>query len=183
MSKLPIVVNLFAGPGAKKSTIMHDVIAKLKWDNINVEMAPEFAKELTWEERTVALRDQLYIFGKQNHRQSRLVGQVDVVITDSPLPLSTIYAQDDGSESYEHFCKLVWARFHECNNMNFFVRRVKPYHEAGRSQTEQEAIYIDNLVQDMLINNDIRAKIVEGNEDGARRVFWDVLDTLKEVLV
>jgi len=43
-----IVVNLFAGPGAGKTTTMAGLFSKLKLDNIVCEMATEFAKELTW---------------------------------------------------------------------------------------------------------------------------------------
>ena len=35
-------------------------------------MATEFAKELTWEERQVALSNSIYVFGENNNIDSKL---------------------------------------------------------------------------------------------------------------
>ena len=46
----------------------------------------------TWEDRQVALSNQLYIFAKQSHAQVRLLNKVDYAISDSPLILN-LYSQ------------------------------------------------------------------------------------------
>ena len=82
-----LIVNLFAGPGAGKSTIAAYVFARLKMAGVNCELAPEFAKDKVWEHNQTALDNQIYVFAKQYYRITRCADQVDVVITDSPVAL------------------------------------------------------------------------------------------------
>ena len=67
---------------------------------VNTELVTEFAKDLTWEERKDALKNQLYVSGNQAFRLSRLNGKVDVVITDSPLPLGLFYLPKEEQELF-----------------------------------------------------------------------------------
>lgn len=48
--KKSIVVNLFAGPGADKSTGATYIFSKLKMLGIDAEYVSEFAKDKVWEE-------------------------------------------------------------------------------------------------------------------------------------
>jgi hypothetical protein len=147
--KKTIVVNLFGGPGISKSTTAAGVFSLLKLHGVDCELVPEFAKDLTWEERNETLKNQIYIFGKQNHRLWRLNGKVDVIITDSPLLLSLVYSNEEDWELTE----LVKKTVNEYNNYNFLLNRVKPYLPNGRSQTEEEAKAIDSNIRSMLDNN------------------------------
>lgn len=54
-SKSTIVVNLFAGPGAGKSTGAAYIFAMLKMHGIDCELVTEFAKDKTWEHNSKAL--------------------------------------------------------------------------------------------------------------------------------
>jgi len=141
-----IVVNLLAGPGTGKSTTMAEIFSILKWRGINCEMAPEYAKEKVWEESLKVLEDSIYVFGKQLHTIHRLSDQVDVIVTDSPLLLSLIYAKDESEE----FRKLVVEVFNRYDNFNIFLRRNKGYNQKGRLQTEDEAQEIDQEIKSML---------------------------------
>lgn len=140
-----IVVNLFAGPGAGKSTIAAGLFSELKWNGINSELVTEFAKDLTWESRDEALKDQIYVFGKQLHRIKRLSGKVDVVITDSPVLLSLVYGENN-----DKFHELVIQEFDKFCNLNVFVNRTKPYRQVGRKETEAEARFIDSALINIL---------------------------------
>ena len=51
-------------------------------------MVSEFAKDLVYENRMDTMKDELYIFAKQNHRLFRVKDKVDVIITDRPLLLT-----------------------------------------------------------------------------------------------
>lgn len=132
-----IVVNLFGAPGAGKSTGAAYIFSKLKMAGVNAELITEFAKDKTWEENVTALDNQAYVFGKQSYRMSRCRDKVDVLVTDSPLFLSILYNYD--KTLGEDFNKVVLNVFNSYDNINFFVRRAKPYNPIGRNQTEEEA--------------------------------------------
>jgi hypothetical protein len=155
MTKNTIVCNLFAGPGSGKSTLMAGIFSELKWRHISCEQAPEFAKEKVWEstdpetlEQSVppTLRCQPYVFGKQLFTIQRLIGKVDVVVTDSPLLLSIIY----GKAEPEEFHQMVLHYHNRMRNINFFIDRIKPYDPNGRLQTEDGAREKDNEIIGLL---------------------------------
>ena len=89
-----IVINLFGPPGSGKSTGAAEVFAALKKLGVNAELVTEFAKDKTWEHNATALGCQEYVFGKQSYRLARCRNDVDVIVTDNPLPLSLLYNQD-----------------------------------------------------------------------------------------
>lgn len=149
-----LVVNLFAGPGTGKSTVAAATFAELKQRGLNAELAHEFAKDLTWEERSRALRYQPYIAGKQMWRVHRLLDQTEVVITDSPILLSLIYSGQGGSREFQDF---VIATFRAWRTMNLFLVRNpdRAYNPKGRWQTEKEAKLIDSRILGMLSAVDV----------------------------
>ena len=134
-NKNTIIVNLFAGPGAGKSTGAAYVFAKLKLAGIDCEYVSEFAKDKVWENNSEVFKNQFYITGKQSFKISRCFGKVDVIITDSPIALGAVYADTEGLKlaSLQEFNK------YEKNNLNVFIERKKKYNPNGRNQTEEEA--------------------------------------------
>jgi hypothetical protein len=136
------VVNLFAGPGAGKSTTASALFASLKYAGVNCELASEYAKDLVWGGSQHILANQIYVFGKQYHRIWRLLDKVDVIITDSPLLMSVMYYNGDN----RLFPDMVWHEHNKLNNFNVLVERVKPYNPAGRLQTEDEAKKLDDRI-------------------------------------
>jgi len=59
-----IVINLMAGPGVGKSTLMAQLFARLKILGYEVEMVPEYVKEKVWDESWKVMEDAIYVFGK-----------------------------------------------------------------------------------------------------------------------
>lgn len=109
-------------------------------------MAPEFAKDLVWEERFQYFDEQIYIFAKQLHRINRVNGKVDVCISDSPLQNSYIYLKED----YPELKAIIDKEFSKFNNMNFYVRRGFKYIQNGRNENEQQALEIDRKIEELL---------------------------------
>ena len=142
--KNTLVVNLFGGPGCGKSTLMAAIFHQLKLNGYDCEMVTEFMKDLIWEKRTETFKDELYIFAKQNHRLFRVYGKVDIIVTDRPLLLTNAYYQ--------------------YNNLNLLLKRQTVYQENGRNQSEEEAMEIDKITQDLLKSNRINHYIVNNND-------------------
>lgn len=166
---MTIVVNLFAGPGAGKSTTAAEVFSRLKRAGINAELVTEYAKDLTWENRQPILEDQLYIFAKQNRRVARLLNQVDVVVTDSPIILGLAYTPVGYYNSFAPLVREVWNSY---NNVNFFIdRQQRVYNSRGRNQTYEEAILLDLAVKNLLFANEVEYDVVGINSGAAQQVF------------
>lgn len=144
-----IVVNIFGGPGAGKSTTATGVFSQLKRLDYSCELATEFAKELVWECRNETFKDELYIFAKQAHRLFRLNGKVKIIVTDRPLILTNLYATDN-----KELMALCSSEFSKYNNVNFLIKRTKKYDSNGRNQTEDEAKELDIKTQALLENYD-----------------------------
>lgn len=154
-----LLLNLFAGPGTGKSTTAAAIFSHLKFQGFLCELALEFAKDLVWEKSPHLLSNQIFVFGEQHHRITRLVGQVPIVVSDSPLLHSIIY--DSGQNP--HFTPMVLAEHRKHTNLNIFLERIKAYESAGRSQTEEQAREIDTKIKDLLERLD--------NESASDRFF------------
>ncbi len=158
-----IVVNLFGAPGSGKSTGTAYIFSQLKLAGYNCELITEFAKDMVWERNKKAFANQMYIFGQQNYRLSCMNDEVDIVITDSPLPMSILYLNDKIDK--KSYTKVVLDVFNQYNNLNFFIYRSKPYNPKGRNQTKEESDAIaQEMVSTMLDNNIKFEKLCNGEE-------------------
>lgn len=143
-----LVINMYAGPGAGKSSCAADLFADMKWLGYNVELVDEFAKECSWDKSFSILEDQIYVMAKQNRKLWRLRDQVDFAITDSPITLAPIYAKPEYMPEY--FEKLTHEVFDSYNNLNIYLNRTKPFSPIGRHHTEEESRQKDEEILDML---------------------------------
>ena len=174
-----IVINLFGAPGAGKSTGAAYIYSKLKMLGVNAELVTEFAKDKVWEQSKAVFENQIYIFGKQNFRLSRLKDKVDVAITDSPLLLSGFYGQNDESLGDE-FDILVAKIFNSYPSINLFIDRVKPYNPAGRFQNECESNLIHEQLLEYLNNHNIYCEHYNGDFKGYDAIIEKIHKYLKE---
>lgn len=139
------VINLFAGPGTGKSTTAAALFAELKYRNVNAELIQEAAKDAAWEGRSGKFfAAQQYILGEQSWRQWRLKDDVDIAVTDSPLPMGLVYMQDDFPA--KSLRQQVLEDYNSYDNFNVFITRNKPYNNKGRLQTESEARELDQVI-------------------------------------
>lgn len=164
-------INLHGGPGLGKSTTAAGVFYKMKTMGINVELIPEYPKEVVWEGLMALLNNQVHIFSEQLRRQWRLLDQVDYAVTDSPLLLSSVYfdhyllAQKPEQVRFspDHINltrKFFEETFMQFNNIDFVIeRRFKEidgqivyydYKSEGRYQKIEDALVIDKKVSDRL---------------------------------
>lgn len=151
MSKL-VVINLFGGPGAGKSTLASYLYYKFKKKGYNIEYVPEFAKDLVYQDRNKCLLNQPYVTMNQYHKIKTLEGTVDYVVTDSPILLGVVYDkmyvnQPMGSEEFKN---LVYKVSKDFININVCLERIPTsevgYQEQGRVQSEKEAKDLDQEI-------------------------------------
>ena len=174
--KKPLVVNLTGAPGAGKSTGAATIFAELKKLGINAELVTEFAKDKTWEHNTTALNCQEYVFGKQSYRLCRCRDAVDVIVTDSPLPLGLIYNTNPALDY--HFTEVVMNVFNTYENINFFINRVKSYNSKGRNQTAEESDQLSIAIKDLYNRLNICFVEINGDNDGYAFAVKEVLEYL-----
>lgn len=174
--KKALIVNLFGVPGAGKSTGAAYVFANLKMHGINAELVTEFAKDKVWEENEAVFKNQAYLFGKQSFKISRCADKVDVIITDSPLPLSIFYNNDPLLT--ENFNKSVMDVFNGYENRNYLLLRTKPYNPAGRLQTEKESDALKKPLVELLEKYNISYEESTGDIAGYNKIVEDVLNII-----
>ena len=128
-----IIVNAFGGPGSGKTTAAWEICAELKKAGILAEYVSEYAKELVYEMNSPSraesdrakrllngsMESQGILFAEQKHRVDRLMGQVAVVVTDSPILLSAVYANNRTQEFEDNIIR----QFHNYNSFNFVISR------------------------------------------------------------
>jgi len=175
MDKKTLVINLFGGPGTGKSTGSAYIFSQLKLAGIDVEYVSEFAKDKVWEKNDEVFKCQEYIFGKQSFKMNRCRGKVDVIVTDSPLLLSSYYNKDLS----ENFDKLVFEIFNTYDNVNFLIKRSKPYNPNGRFQTEKESDKIGEELIELLDSHNVKYLVTYGDIAGYDNIVKYVLGVLK----
>jgi hypothetical protein len=173
-----LVINLFAGPGAGKSTTAAGVFALLKMHGIRAELVTEYAKDIVWEGIHNRLNFQEYIFAQQLHRVKRLLGQVDVIVTDSPILLSLHYHPN--LIGAPHFEPYVLGEWDSMRNRNYYIQRVKTYDPKGRRQNEFSAREVDVSLQKLLNSHNIPYEAVTGDALGINLIVEDTFNTFGE---
>jgi len=168
------VINLFAGPGAGKSTLAAGLFYKLKSAGILTEYVTEYAKDLIWEERNNVFKDQLYITAKQNRRLFRLKDKIDLIVTDSPLILGINYRTPD-CYLPSAFSNFVLELFNTYDNINFFINRKKKYIKIGRKETFEQAIKMDEKIKKFMISRGIYFKEISGDNSGLEEIFNKII--------
>lgn len=177
--KNTIVVNLFGAPGAGKSTGAAYIFARLKMNGVDAELVTEFAKDKVWEENPAPFKNQAYMFGKQSYKIGRCAGKVDVIVTDSPLPLSIYYNNEE--RLTENFDNTVMDVFRSYLNMNYLLTRVKPYNPNGRHQTESESDKVAEGLKTLLHEQSIPYASKDGDKDGYDEIVLDVIGELRNL--
>ena len=172
-----IVINLFGGPCCGKSTVSAGLYYELKCMGVECELTGEYAKDKTWDDHLTVLKNQPYVFGKQLHRIWRLKDKVDIIVCDSPILLSAIYAQEQ-SDLFEAY---ILEEYNKYKNINFVLERKfynEGYQENGRNQTMQEAIEIDNEIESLFEKYDVEyLKICESD---SKSMVNKILEILKK---
>jgi hypothetical protein len=142
------VINLFGGPGIGKSSVAAVLYGELKTRGFSVELCREYAKYWAYRKHNIGEYDQLYMLGKQSHYESFLYGNVDYIVTDSPVLLAGFYATWNWGEAtnYIDYAAQSFVNHSTSNGVthwNFLLSREVPYDPNGRFESEEDANAID----------------------------------------
>lgn len=174
-----IVVNLFGEPSAGKSTAAMDITADLKRAGINAEYVSEFAKDKVYEHNEEVFAHQEYLFGKQSFKMGRVNGQVQVIVTDSPLLFNVLY-NNDNEILGEDFNKAVVRMFHSYDNRNYVLTRCHKYENEGRRQKESEATEVRCELLDLLHSLNIQYECCTSSEEDCMKIVNEIVKEVKE---
>ena len=149
------IINIFGGPGIGKSTVIAGLFHQMKINQISVEVANEFAKDLVWNNQfDILTEDQLYVFAHQHRRIYRLIDKVDYIIADCPLLMCIPYIAKGFYENLEPLIVEAWNSF---DNQSFVLNRPTfSYESGGRYQDEEGSIKKHEEIIDVLIKYDVR---------------------------
>ena len=100
-------------------------------------MVFEFAKELYYYSGVTPPYNQALIFGNQLWKIDQCTHNNEVVLVDSPLPLSIVY--NNCEYLTENFIATVFEAFNSFRNLNFLLDHQFPYQKEGRYQNEEES--------------------------------------------
>ena len=147
-------ICFYGGPGSGKSTIASGVFHALKMRGYNIEYVPEYIKNWAYEGRTPKSFQQLYVFAKQLNQEDTLFPHVDLIATDSPLLMNTVYSEMygfDGWKLLRDMAALYESRF---PGLHIFLKRDGiPYQTEGRYQNYEEALEVDHKILQVLQDN------------------------------
>ena len=147
------VINIIGGPGCDKSLITSAIIVFLKLREKTIEVIPDFAKSLVWQQNFEVLKNQYFIAQRQFEMLSLLDGQVQFLITECSLPQVLYYNENylDNICDIEKTRKQILEWYNQCNNINVFVERGdRKYTRTGRFQDEEQARAIDRGMLELL---------------------------------
>ena len=156
-----LIVNAFGGPCCGKTTACWEIAAELKKRGYVTEYVSEYTKELIYDGKMYMLDDsmknQRIILKNQAHKQDRLLNQVQIVVTDSPLLLSIIYAHDRTPE----YTQEILDFYNSHNNFNFVINRPENqnFEQVGRKQNLEESIQKDKEILQLLDDFDMKYHI------------------------
>lgn len=148
------------------------LFSDLKKRGFNAELVTEYAKDKVWEHNDTVFNNQVYILGKQSYRVSRVAGQVDVIITDSPILLSAIYNPDP--EIQNELEALTVKMFNQYNNLNIVLKRTFPYQKEGRMHSEEQSSEIYQKIIECLNQNGIGYSVFD-NKDDTQQTLMDII--------
>ena len=147
------VINVIGGPGCDKSLVCAALVVALHQRGRSIELMPDPARALAWQQDHEALRNQYHVAQQQNAMLDTLDGQAQYLVTECSLPQLLYY-----NESYEpNLCDIAKTRrqildwYRRYDNVNLLVERSdRRYIQAGRFQDEATARQVDRAIRGVL---------------------------------
>lgn len=173
------VINIIGGPGCDKSLVTSAIILFLKLHDKTVEVIPDYAKSLVWQQNFEVLKNQYFIAQRQYEMLNLLDGQIQFLITECSLP-QVLYYNENYADNICDIGKtrtqiLNWYKQH--NNVNVLVERGdRKYIHTGRFQDEEQAKGIDRGLRGILTREGLRYTALPGNVEAINAFAQTLLE-------
>ena len=173
------VINVIGGPGCDKSLVTSAIILFLKLHEKTVEVIPDYAKSLVWQQNFEVLKNQYFIAQRQYEMLNLLDGQIQFLITECSLP-QVLYYNENYADNICDIGKtrtqiLNWYKQH--NNVNVLVERGdRKYIHTGRFQDEEQAKGIDRGLRGILTREGLRYTALPGNVEAINAFAQTLLE-------
>jgi hypothetical protein len=161
------VINLFGGSGIGKSTTAAHLFAEMKYRGLHCELVREYVKMWAWQGKKVGPFDQMYLLGKQSKYESILYGNVDYIVTDSPLLLCPIYERFYSGQELVGPAALNFiedAKTKGVEHINFVLKRQKHFDPRGRYEDLETAEKVDSVIQQYLTDKNIPFTVINAED-------------------
>lgn len=170
-------ICFYGGPCSGKSTTVPGIFRELKIRGHNIEYVPEYIKNWAYEGRMPKSFQQLYVFAKQLNREDVLFPHVDMIVTDSPLLMNTVYSKKYNFPGWKQLMDLAMLYEVEFPGLHIFLdRKNLPYKSEGRYQDLNDALEMDLLILDVLEKNVKFQKLDVTDFDGILNFVVSSLD-------
>jgi hypothetical protein len=175
-----LVINLFAGAGAGKSTVGLLLAGLLKQSGVDCEYVDEWHKMSVWLNHGNVLQHPEILLANQHQKLWALDGKVQVVVSDCPLLLFAPYAREYiPGYPYEEFEKMSLALHNKYRNFNVWINRNPDiFKQEGRVQTLAESIVMDNKIRGFAEQHDKIHISVDNNFDKVYSLSKDVQNSV-----
>jgi hypothetical protein len=116
--------------------------------------------------------------GEQAQRIERVIGKVDVVITDSPVLLSCIYRPLDYPASFDEFTLWLHNRY---PSLNVMVRRpTTTFEREGRIHSEAQSRIIDHRIRGLFTTHGIPFSEASPEPADAERITATIAELVRQ---
>lgn len=153
INKKTKVINLYGGPGTGKTTLASRLFSDLNMSKPfgQVALVQEYAFMLICQGRESELAHQPSVTEGQINLMRPFAGNIDMIITDSPLELGLIYASPEYlSETGDKIYSFIESA--QIENINIFIEKAPDNEEKfdlrGRIHNFEESIAIDKNIKD-----------------------------------
>ena len=172
-----VILNLYASPSSGKSTTAAYIFSMLKMHTAKkVELVGEYAKEMIYHGSEVQLGNQIYLLGNQYRKLKDLERNgIEFCISDSPLLMQLAYCKH-----LPYLSELIKKLDSEFDNIDIFIRRVKPYQKYGRTQSEEEATKLTDIIWSA--RNGEFDYTINGDQAGCDELFKYIKTRINEKL-
>lgn len=172
--KKTLYINLIAGPGAGKTTLVYFLAYLMKKKGYNIEFEQEIAKKLVYKGDD-RINHQEEISKKQFENLIDLDGYVDFIITDGSI-LHGLYFNRYNELNRSDVKKtetMIIKNHNQMNCVNIYLKRdkTKLWEQNGRKENREQSYKIDEILKEILDEKNIEYKEFPSDEIYAEKMI------------